>query len=191
MTGRQRGVQDVVVATLDEEDFISAYRPAGRTPRMRNLALSLALLIVLLIVLLVVRYPEARSAFTRSPLIVALAGAVVLAAGLVLALLTAAPALRRRAAKVTLNDHPGMRDPVHYTFDAETFSVRTTYTEARYPWSQLWDWRECERTVIILPTPRNFYVLPKRACDDATLTRLRGYLRAARRRQAKRRTWLG
>ncbi len=75
-----------------------------------------------------------------------------------------------------------MRDPVHYTFDQEEFAVRTTYTQARYPWTELWDWRECERTVIILPTPRNFYVLPKRAIDQSARERLRGYLASARKR---------
>lgn len=55
-------------------------------------------------------------------------------------------------------------------------------TQARYPWAQLWDWRDCERVLIVMPTPRNFYVLPKRNVDPAVLERLRGHLARARKR---------
>ena len=84
--------------------------------------------------------------------------------------------LRRRAARSTLADHPGMAEPVTYSFGAEHFSVRATYTRASYPWAQLWDWREIERVIIVLPTPRNFYVLAKRGADTQALERLRGLL---------------
>jgi DNA/RNA-binding domain of Phe-tRNA-synthetase-like protein len=76
-----------------------------------------------------------------------------------------------------------MRDPIRYAFDAEHFLVNTTYTGACYPWAQLWDWREGERTIIVLPTPRNFYVIAKRGADPAALERLRGYLMQARKRR--------
>lgn len=175
-------MQDKLTVTLDEADFVEAYRTAPRPRRLGSLVLLLALMLVLLLVMLLVRFPDARLAFTDSPLVMGLAGAVILAAALVLGLLTAAPALRRRAARSTLNDHPGMRDPVDYTFDAESFTVRSTYSQACYPWAQLWDWRESEHVLIVMPTPRNFYVVPKRDVDPAALKRLRGYLGRARRR---------
>lgn len=177
-------MEDKLTVTLEEADFVEAYRPAPRPRRLANLVLLLALMLALLIVILLVRFPEARLAFTESPLVIGLAGAVILAAFLVCLLLLAAPALRRRAARSTLDNHPGMRDPVDYTFDAEHFTVRSTYSQACYPWAQLWDWRESERVLIVMPTPRNFYVLPKRGIDPAALERLRGHLAQARRRAA-------
>ncbi|MBW8785274.1 MAG: YcxB family protein [Novosphingobium sp.] len=177
-------MQDEISVTLDEEDFVEAYRPALRSRRRGGLLLVLALIVAVLIVLLVIRFPEARWAFLHSPLIIALTGAVVLAALLVLLLLIAAPALRRRAAQSTLDDHPGMRDPIDYTIDPENFAVRSTYTQAQYPWSQLWDWREGERVIVVMPTPRNFYVLPKRGVDLAVLERLRSYLHQARKHRS-------
>jgi hypothetical protein len=128
-------------------------------------------------------FPEARLAFRESRLIIGLAGAVIVAALILLVLLVASPSLRRRAARSTLADHPGMRDPIHYAFDAEDFSVKTTYTGACYPWAQLWNWREGKRTIIVLPTPRNFYVIPKGGEDPAVLERLRGFLMQARKRR--------
>lgn len=175
-------MQDKLTVTLEEADFIEAYRPAPRPKRIANLLLVLALMVSLLIAVLLVRFPAARAAFTHSSLVAALAGAVLLAATLVSLLLLAAPALRRRAARETLDHHPGMRDPIDYAFDEEHFTVRSTYAQACYPWTQLWDWRESERVVIVMPTPRNFYVLPKRDLDPAALERLRGYLARARRR---------
>jgi hypothetical protein len=175
-------MQDELFVTLDEGDFIEAYRPPQRSRRLRTLVLLLALALALLIVALLVRFPGARDAFEHSRLTIGLTGAVGLAASLVTALLVAAPSLRRRAARNTLENHPGLRDPVHYAFDADRFSVRTTYTQAVYPWAQLWDWRETDRVLIVLPTPRNFYVLPKRDVDPAVLDRLRGYLAHARKR---------
>jgi hypothetical protein len=177
-------MRDELIVTLDETDFVEAYRPARRPRRQARLVLVLALMIVLLIAVLLVQFPEARRAFKESSFIIGLTGAVILAIVLLLGLLVAAPALRRRAARSTLHDHPGMRDPVHYEFDSEEFTVRSTYTQARYPWSQLWDWRESERVLIVMPTPRNFYVLPKRGVDHAVLERLRDYLAQARKRTA-------
>lgn len=169
-------MQDQISVTLQEEDFIDALRPHGRPRRLSFLFLTLALMFALLIVALLVRFPEARSALMGSPVIHGLLGAVILAASMVLSLLIAAPALRRRAAKSTLNHHPGMRDPIHYTFDADRFAVRTTYTQASYPWTKLWSWREGEYVLIVMPTPRNYYVIPKRDVAPAVLERLRGYL---------------
>lgn len=169
-------MQDQISVTLQEEDFIDALRPHGRPRRLSFLFLTLALMLALLIVALLVRFPEARSALMGSPVIHGLLGAVILAASMVLSLLMAAPALRRRAAKSTLNHHPGMRDPIHYTFDADHFAVRTTYTQASYPWTKLWSWREGEYVLIVMPTPRNYYVIPKRDVAPAVLERLRGYL---------------
>ena len=177
-------MEDRFTVTLEEADFLEAYRPAPRPRRLSFLLLLLALMLALLIVILLVRFPEARTALAESPTVTALTGAVVLAASLVLMLLVAAPALRRRAARSTLDHHPGMRDPVDYAFDPEHFSVRSTYTQACYPWNQLWDWRESNRVIIVMPTPRNFYVLPKRGMDPAAIERLRGYLAQARRRAA-------
>jgi hypothetical protein len=143
----------------------------------------LALILVLVLAGLLIVFPEARLAFGESRLIIGLTGAVIVAALLLVVLLIASPSLRRRVARSTLVDHPGMRDPIHYVFDAEHFSVKTTYTNASYPWAQLWDWREGERTIIVLPTPRNFYVIATRAADPAALQRLRGYLMQARKRR--------
>ena len=173
-------MRDELVITFDETDFVEAYRPPPRSRRLANLVLALAIMLGLLIFTLLIRYPDARSAFVESPLIIGLTGAVLLAAALVIGLLVAAPALRRRAARSTLRDHPGMLDPVRYEFDPEHFTVLSTYTQARYPWSQLWDWRETEDVVVVLPTPRNFYVIPKRGVDGAVLERLRERLAKAR-----------
>ena len=174
-------MQDELSLTLDELDFAEAYRPPSRPRRQAILALLIALTAGLLIVLLL-SFPEARIAFARSPLIIGLTGVVIFVATALAALLLAAPALRRRAGRSTLDDHPGMRDPIHYAFDAEHFAVRSTYTQARYPWAELWNWRETNRVLLILPTPRNFYVIPKRGVDAAVLERLRGYLAQCRKR---------
>lgn len=174
-------MEDRFTVTLEEADFVEAYRPAPRPRRLSFLMLLLAVMLALLIAALLARFPEARLALTQSPLTIGLAGAVALTATLVIMLLIAAPALRRRAARSTLDHHPGMRDPVDYTFGPEHFAFRSTYAQACYPWAQLWDWRESERVVIIMPTPRNFYVLPKRDMDAAALERLRGYLAQVRR----------
>jgi len=179
-------MQDEISVNFEEADFVDAYRPHPRSRRMRSLVLLLAVMLVALIVVLLVRFPSVHYSFEHSRLIMGLSGAVVLAAVLITALLIAAPALRRRAARNTLAHHPGLRDPVHYAFDPERFSVRTTYTQASYPWAQLWDWRETERVLIVLPTPQNFYVIPKRGVDPAVLDRLRGRLANARKRLAKR-----
>jgi hypothetical protein len=167
---------DEIIVTLTEGDFVEGYRPAPRPRRLARLMLLLAAALALLIVTLLVRYPDARQALLDSPLTTGLVGAVILCAVLVAALLIAAPALRRKAARSTLATHPGMTDPVHYAFDAQHFEVRTTYTSARYPWPAMWDWRESNDVIIVLPSPRNFYVVPKRGVDDAVLDRLRGYL---------------
>lgn len=176
-------MEDRFTVTLEEADFIEAYRPAPRPRRLSFLLLLLAFMLALLIVVLLVCFPEARSALMESRSVTALAGAVALAATLVVMLLIAAPALRRRAARSTLDEHPGMRDPVDYAFGPEHFTVRSTYARASYPWSQLWDWRESERVLIVMPAPRNFYVLPKRGMDPAAVERLRGYLALVRRRK--------
>jgi hypothetical protein len=175
-------MRDELIVTLDEADFVEAYRPARRPRRYVALLLLLALIVALLIVALLVRFPEARLAFEESSLITGLLGAIILAVALLLVLAAVAPALRRGAARSALNDHPGMLDPVHYAFDPEHFMVRSTYAQAQYPWAQLWDWRESERVLIVMPTPRNFYVLPKRGVDPAIVDRLRDYLSQARKR---------
>jgi hypothetical protein len=175
-------MRDELTVTLEEDDFVEAYRPAPRAAGQARVVRLLALLVVVILAALLILFPEARLAFRESRLIIGLAGAVIVAALLLLVLILAAPTLRRRAARSTLIDHPGMRDPIHYSLEAEHFSVKTTYTDARYPWAQLWDWREGERTIIVLPTPRNFYVIPKRGADPAVLERWRGYLMQARKR---------
>ena len=169
-------MQDEITVTLSEGDFVEAYRPAPRPRRLARLLLLLAAMLALLIVVLLVRYQDARQALLDSPLTTGLMGAVILCAVLVAALLIAAPTLRRKAARNTLATHPGLTDPVHYAFDAEHFEVRTTYTSARYPWPAMWDWREGKDVIIVLPSPRNFYVVPKRGIENAVLDRLRGYL---------------
>jgi hypothetical protein len=175
---------DELTVTFDEEYFVHAYRPARRPKRASSLVLVIAAVVALDLVVLLVLFPDARAAFARSPLLAGLLGAVTLAAVLVAALLVATPPLRRRAARNTLRDFPGMTDPVHYSFDAEHFAVRSTYSQASYPWDQMWDWRETERIILILPTPRNFYVLPKRGVDPAALDRLRTYLTRTRKHAA-------
>ena len=166
-------MQDEFTVTLDEEDLVHAYRPAARPRRKARVLLALAGALALLLIALVVLFPSARLAFARSPLLDGLLGAVILAAGLVAALLIAAPGLRRRAAHNTLRDTPGMAEPIDYAFDDDGLAVRASYSQARYPWEQLWDWRETDRIVLILPSPRNFYVVPKRALDGAALDGLR------------------
>src|SRR3954466_10084068 len=108
-------MHDELTVTLQEEDFVEAYRPA-RPHRRAKLARLLALIVVLLLVTLLIGFPEARVAFEESRLIVALTEAVLVAATVLATLLLAGPALRRRAARSTLADHPGMRDPMHYAF---------------------------------------------------------------------------
>jgi hypothetical protein len=176
---------DELTVTLSEADFAEAYRPPTRRRRSGVLVLLLAAMLGLLIVALVVRYPGARYSLTHTPLTMGLLGAVLLCAALVIALMIAAPALRRKAARSTLATHPGMNEPIRYAFDKDHFEVHTTYTHGSYPWEQLWDWREGAGVIIILPSPRNFYVLPTRDADPAALERLRGYLGRTRRRRAK------
>lgn len=175
-------MQDEISVTLDEDDFIEAYRSERRPRRLASLLLLLALMLALLIAALLWRFPEARLSYLASPLLNGLTGAVILAATSVVALIIATPWLRRRAAHSTLEHHPGMRDPVRFTFDQEFFTVYSTYSQARYPWFELWDWRESERVLVVMPTPRNFYVVPKRGVDPTVLDRMRGYLGHARKR---------
>lgn len=175
-------MQDRISVTLEEEDFIDALRPPHRSMRLSILALLLAFMLTMLIAALLVRYPDARRALAASPLFIGLVGAIALVVCLVAALLIVAPMIRRRAARSTLDDHPGMRDPIHYTFGADGLAVRATYAHASYPWTQLWDWRETGRVVVIMPTPRNYYVVPKRNMDAAALERLRDYLSRTRKR---------
>ena len=172
---------DKVEVLLCEEDFIEAYG-SPRPRRPFYLVLTLAVMLALLIVALLVRFPESRTAFAQSPLLAGLTGAIALAALTLIGVILAVPALRRKAARSTLRDHPGMHDPIHYEFDDKHFAVRSTYTSARYPWSQLWDWRETGRVIIVMPTPRNFYLVPKERVDAAILDRLRERLTQARRR---------
>jgi hypothetical protein len=175
---------DEVTVTLEEDDFVHAYRPAPRRQPATSIMLTMTALVAIAIVVLLVSYPEDRSElFATSPLIDGLFGAVVLAAALLAGLLLAVPRLRRRAARNTLRDFPGLADPIHYAFDADGFAARSTYSQARYPWEQLWDWRETERIVLILPTPRNFHVVPKRALEPEALERLRAHLARSRKRQ--------
>jgi hypothetical protein len=107
-------MRDELTVKLNEDDFIEAYRPVPRSRRHATLALLLAVMLAFVIIGLVVSVPEARWAFTQSRLLIGLTGAAVFAAALVTGLLLAAPALRRRAARSSLNDHPGMRDPVGF-----------------------------------------------------------------------------
>jgi len=176
-------MEDSFTVTLEEDDFVDAFRPASGPRRVSYLLLLLALTLTLVIIALLIRFPAARAALLASPVTMGLVGAVVLAATLVASLLIAAPGLRRRAARNTLATHPGLSDPISYTFDADHFSVRTTYTQALYPWAELWDWRESERVVIVLPSPRNFYVIPKRGLDPLLLTRLKMNLAHVRKRK--------
>jgi hypothetical protein len=174
---------DEITVTFEEEDFVHAYRPAPRSKRKSSLLKVVLAVIALDLVFIVVLFGQAREAIFDSPLISGLVGAVIVVAALVGGLLLASPWLRRRAARNTLRDFPGMTDPVHYSFDEEGFSARSTYSQARYPWEQMWDWRETDRIVLVLPTPRNFYVVPKRALEGGALDRLRGNLARTRKRQ--------
>lgn len=176
-------MRDEFYVTLDEDDMTEVYRPAPRPRRLSVLLLVLALMLAFLVVALLARYPNARFAMMESPMAIGLLGAIILSGATVTVLLVAAPALRRRAARSTLDDHPGMRDPICYAFDEQEFGITSTYTEARYPWRELWDWRETERVLVVMPTPRNFYVLPKRYVDAAVLERLRECLMLARKRR--------
>lgn len=173
-------MQDEITVTLEPEDIGEAYKPPPRKTRLRTLVLSLALCLAILILALLIRFPEAWPVLRDDPLIVGLMGAVCLAAFLVLVLLTTAPWLRGYVGRRTLRDHPGLSDPISYSFGPNEFRVRATYTEAHYPWNLLWDWRETSRVVIVLPTPQNFYVIPKRGVDAAVLGRLRERLNQAR-----------
>jgi hypothetical protein len=174
-------MQETVTVTLNEDDFVETYRPDPRPRRLSRLLL-LALAMAALLLALLVQYPTAQAALVTSPLSMGLIGAVTLVAVLVVTLLLAAPFLRRRAPRNTLATHPGMRDPITYSLGPECFAVRTTYTEANYPWTELWDWRESESVLIVLPSPRNFYVIPKRGVAPIILDRLRGHLSLVRRR---------
>ncbi|HKX77939.1 MAG TPA: YcxB family protein [Novosphingobium sp.] len=175
-------MRDEINVTLWEADLIEAYRPIPRRQRLSILILLLATTLALLIVGLLIRFPAARESLVTSPLAMGLVGAIMLAVTLVVALLIVAPALRRRAARNTLETHPGMRDPISYSFDSEHFAVRSTYTRADYPWTQLWDWRETDSVLIVLPTPRNFYLVPKRDVPPEVLARLRERLGQVRKR---------
>ena len=175
-------MHEELTVTLTEADFVEAYRVPPRRRRAGMLVLLLAAMLGLLIVALVVRYPGARHALTHTPVTMGLLGAVLLCAGLVIALLLAAPALRRKAARSTLATQPGMDQPIRYLFDDAHLEVHTAYTHASYPWEVLWDWREASGVLIILPSPRNFYVLPTRGVDPAAMERLRGYLGRTRKR---------
>ncbi|MEO6042066.1 MAG: YcxB family protein [Croceibacterium sp.] len=175
---------DELTVTLTEADFVEAYRPPPRRRRTSLLVLLLAAMLALLIVVLAVRYPSAHYALFHTPLTMGLLGAVLLCAALVIALIIAAPALRRKAARSTLATHPGMNEPIRYAFDENHFEVHTAYTHGSYPWEHLWDWREAADVIIVLPSPRNFYVLPKRGADPAALERLRSYLGRTRKHAA-------
>jgi len=126
-------MRDEFSVMFEESDFAEAFKPPPRSRRATFALLGVAALLAGTILALVLAYPQARTALVTSSLVIGLLGAVVLAAALVAALLVAAPSLRKRAARSTLDNHPGMREPVNYCFDPDHFEVRGRYTQARYP----------------------------------------------------------
>lgn len=178
-------MQDEMTVTLEADDIAEAYKPAPRRKRLRNLVLTLALCLATLSLLMLTRVPETRPTVGDDPVTVAMFGVMIFLIIVIVVLLSSARWVRRYVGRSTINDHPGMSDPVHYAFDEEHFAVRGTYTQARYPWNLLWNWRETGRVIIVLPTPRNFYVIPKRGVDELVLERLRKRLKQARKVQGE------
>jgi len=166
-----------IEVTLTEPDLVAAYRLLGqRSTRQARPAIALAAILAAILVALVVLFPDARAAFGRSPLLAGLLGAVLLAAALLGGLIAALPALRRRAARRTLAEHPGMADPIAYEFDGDGLTIVTSRSRARYGWSELHGWREDEAIVLILLTRQLFYVVPKAQAPEAALGELRALL---------------
>ena len=177
-------MQDEVTVTLEAEDIAEAYRPAPRPKRLRILVLCFMLALTSLILILFIRFPESR-AVIHDPVIIGLTGAILLVATLLVLAVVTGPWLRGYVGRRTLRDHPGLNEPIHYSFGEEEFRVHSTYTEAHYPWHLLWNWRETSRVIIVQPTPQNFYVFPKRGVDEGLLDRLRERLKQARKYKQK------
>ena len=173
-------MQDEITVTLEPDDIGEAYKPPPRRRRLGILILTLAIMLAVLIVTLLVQVPEARPTVRDDPITVAMIGVIVFLTIVIALILGSARWVRRYVGRSTINDHPGMSDPVQYRFDDEQFEARSTYSQAHYPWNLLWNWRETSRAIIVFPTPRNFYVIPKRAADEAVLDRLRDRLKQAR-----------
>jgi len=174
-------VTSVVTVRLDEDDLYAAFRLLGRRNRRQARPIMLlAGLCAMLIVLLLSAFPDTRFAFFRSPLLSALSGVAIFLFLVLLVVLAAVPRLLRRAARNTMAEHPGMSDPITHTIAPETFGIRTTFSEAGYPWSRLYSWREDERIVLVLLTRQLFYVVPKRQLTPEQLELLRAALQGTR-----------
>ena len=173
-------MQDEITVNLEPDDIAEAYRPPPRRKRLGILVLTLAFMLGVLIVTLLIQVPEARPTVRDDPITVGLIGVIAFLVIVIVLLLATARWIRRYVGRSTIKDHPGMSDPVQYLFDDAEFAARSTYSQASYPWNLLWNWRETDRVIIVLPTPRNFYVIPKRGVDEAVLDRLRKGLKQAR-----------
>jgi len=173
-------MQDEITVTLEPDDIAEAYKPTRRRGRLSVLVLSLAFTLIVLLVTLLIQFPEARPTVRDDPIVVGMIGVIVFLIILVILVLASTRWVRRYVGRSTINDHPGLSEPVHYVFDDAEFAARSTYSQAHYPWNLLWNWRETSRAIIVFPTPRNFYVIPKRAADEAVLDRLRDRLKQAR-----------
>lgn len=166
--------EEIVTVSLDEDDLHAAFRLLGRRNRKRaRPMLLLAILLALLIVMLLAAFPGARFAFFNSPLLSALSGVAIFLFLAVLTLIAITPRLLRRAARNTLAHHPGMNEPITHTIGPETFGIRTSYSDAAYPWGRLHGWREDDRIMLVLLTHQLFYVVPKRMLRPEQLELLR------------------
>ena len=116
-------------------DFIEAYLPERRQGRIAKLRFLLAAMLGLLVAALLIRVPEARLAFRESPLIIDLRrGRTCGKHGDGSHYCSCTP-------QVGSPQHScrpsGLTDPVTYSFDAEHFSVCSTYAQASYPWERI------------------------------------------------------
>lgn len=147
-----------------EAELVRAFRLLGRRKGRRKVLPALWLGIALCVILLAVLIGSMDRLFS-SPLLTAMAGAAAILFACLFALLLAAPALRRRAARATLAQNPNFEAPATLELDEDAFRHRARYASAAYPWDKLYGWRADGEVVVVQPTPQQFYVVPRRVLD--------------------------
>lgn len=165
--------------SVGKGELARAFRLLGRRKGGRILVPALWVGILVCIVLLAVLIGRFDRLFA-SPVLTALSGAAAILMLCLIALLLAAPALRRQAARGTLAENPNFEGPAAVEFDETRFSHRAIYASATYPWDKLYGWRVDAQVVVVQPAPQAFYVVPRRVLDHAAYAVLEAGLARSR-----------
>ena len=158
--------------TLREEDLYRGFLLNAANRNTRPLLVAVAVLVALLIALLAL-FPDARLTLACSAGTLMLLGAVLLAAGLLAAVLAVRRPVLRSLARRTLEQRRELATPVAWSFDDETLRVATRFTRSEFPWDALRGWREDEATLLVYLADQLFHSVPKSQVEEAQLAALR------------------